>query len=103
MFYPTTCVGLRYGFPQDMFSGFSREHGYLRCLLAPEGSEYCRLSAQEVDLPASRIPTAFNALFRQRAGVSLLRLHVTPEGSAGILTGCPSGAPCGCPLGPDLP
>ena len=28
MFYPTTCVGLRYGSLQNMFSGFSREHGY---------------------------------------------------------------------------
>ena len=34
MFYPTTCVGLRYGPPQDLLSGFSREHGYQRCRLA---------------------------------------------------------------------
>ena len=103
MFYPTTCVGLRYGPQADVLSGFSREHGYLRCLLAPGGSEYCRLSARGVDLPASRIPTAFNALFRQRAEVSLLRLHVAPRGGAGILTGCPSDAPCGFSLGPDSP
>ena len=31
MFYATTCVGLRYGPPQDMLSGFSWEHGYHRC------------------------------------------------------------------------
>ena len=31
MFYPTTCVGLGYGSFQNMFSGFSREHGYLLC------------------------------------------------------------------------
>ena len=31
-------------------------------------------------------PTPFNRLFRQPAGLSLLRLHVTPQGSDGILT-----------------
>ena len=44
MFYPTTCVGLRYGFPQDMFSGFSREHGYLRCPIARGLSVLSRFS-----------------------------------------------------------
>ncbi|MBR6839889.1 MAG: hypothetical protein IKM82_04795, partial [Oscillospiraceae bacterium] len=29
---------------------------------------------------------AFNALFRQRAAVSLLRHHIAPQGSYGILT-----------------
>ncbi len=33
MFYPTTCVGLRYGSAEDMFSGFSRELGYHHCRL----------------------------------------------------------------------
>ena len=28
MFYPTTCVGLRYGPIVNMFSGFSREPDY---------------------------------------------------------------------------
>ncbi len=36
-------------------------------------------------LPSST-PTAFNAHFRQRAAVSLLRLHVAPMASHGILT-----------------
>ena len=36
-------------------------------------------------LPPST-PTAFNAHFRQRAAVSLLRHHVAPHGSHGILT-----------------
>ena len=31
--------------------------------------------------------TPFNGLFRQSAALSLLRLHVTPLGSTGILTG----------------
>ena len=34
MFYPTTCVGLRYGPLCDVLSGFSREHGYHLCRLA---------------------------------------------------------------------
>ena len=34
MFYPTTCVGLRYGPFQNMLSGFSREPDYHRCPLA---------------------------------------------------------------------
>ncbi len=34
MFYPTTCVRLRYGPRRDMLSGFSREYGYHRCRLA---------------------------------------------------------------------
>ena len=76
MFYPTTCVRLRYGPFSNMLSGFSREPDYLRYPLAPEGSRYCPVSASEVDLPASDIPTPFNALFRQCAGVSLLRLHI---------------------------
>ena len=76
MFYPTTCVRLRYGPSSNMLSGFSREPDYLRYPLAPEGSRYCPVSASEVDLPASDIPTPFNALFRQCAGVSLLRLHI---------------------------
>ena len=53
MFYPTTCVGLRYGPYADSFSGFSWEPDYRRCLLAPKGSQYCLRSARKVDLPAS--------------------------------------------------
>ena len=60
MFYATTCVGLRYGPHENVLSGFSWEHGYHRCRLAPGGSPYCRCSAPRVDLPAHGIPTAFN-------------------------------------------
>ena len=49
---------------------------------SPGGPVYCPVSAHPADLPAGRIPTRFNALFRQRAGVSLLRLHIT--GVAGL-------------------
>ena len=69
----------------------------------PGGAPYCLLSSREVDLPASPLTTGFNALFRQCAGVSLLRLHIAPEPGNGIFTVCPSDAPCGSSLGPDLP
>ena len=66
-------------------------------------SAYCPVSSRAVCLTAARLTTRFNALFRQRAGVSLLRRRIARKTGAGILTGCPSGAPCGSPLGPDLP
>ena len=34
-------------------SGFSREYGYLHCRLPPKGMPYSRVSARDVDLPAS--------------------------------------------------
>ena len=68
------------------FSGFSREYGYLRCHRYPKILVYCRSSARSVDLPANPIPKIFNALFRQGAAVSLLRLHITHIASSGILT-----------------
>ena len=40
---------------------------------------------------------------RLYADVSLLRHHVAPYKGIGILTDCPSDAPCGFSLGPDLP
>ncbi len=49
---------------------------------SPGGPVYCPVSAPRGDLPPRRLPTRFNALFRQRAGVSLLRLHIT--GNAGL-------------------
>ena len=78
-----------------MLSGFSREHDYHHCHLAPEGSVYCHVSASRVDLPALDLPTRFNALFRQCADVSLLRRHVADIKGNGIFTVCPSDAPCG--------
>ena len=38
------------------------------------------------DLPTLSAPTPFNHLFRQMAGLSLFRLHITPCASKGILT-----------------
>ena len=69
----------------------------------PEGSRYYPVSASRVDLPALDIPTRFNALFRQCADVSLLRRHIALLKGNGIFTVCPSAAPYGFALGPDLP
>ena len=40
MFYPTTCVRLRYGYHKDMLSGFSREYGYPRYQPLPKEAPY---------------------------------------------------------------
>ena len=103
MFYPTTCVRLRYGPLQDMLSGFSWEPVYHRCRIVPGDAPYCQVSSPQVDLRARGITTPFNALFRQCAGVSLLRRHIALRSGNGIFTVCPSAAPCGFALGPDLP
>ena len=64
----------------------------------PGGARYCPVSASSVDLPAGDLPTRFNVQFRLHAGVSLLRLHVTPERGNGIFTVCPSGRALRLPL-----
>ena len=69
----------------------------------PEGALYFPVSAPRGDLPPQCLPTRFNVLFRQHAGVSLLRRHIAPASGNGIFTVCPSDAPRGYSLGPDLP
>ena len=68
------------------FSGFSRQHDYQRCRIAPKGAPYCqgRLSARTC-LRGSA-PTPFNRLFRQAAAVPLLRPRITHTASNGMLT-----------------
>ena len=86
MFYPATCVRVRYGYHKDMLSGFSREYAYRRCWIPPEGTPYCQVRLERrICLPLSA-PTPFNGDFRRPAAVSLLRLHVAPMRSDGILT-----------------
>ena len=53
---------------------------------SPGGSRYCRASAPAVDLPAADLPSRFNALFRQCAGVSLLRLSFAAAAGNGMFT-----------------
>ena len=69
-----------------MLSGFSREYGYLRCQLPPKGRPYCQGRLSEWICLLRSTPTLFNGDFRRPAAVSLLRLHVAPEGSNGMLT-----------------
>ena len=40
MFYPTTCVRLRYGYHKDMLSGFSREYDYPHYQPLPKEAPY---------------------------------------------------------------
>ena len=68
------------------FSGFSRQYVYPCYCVVPKESAYCQVRISRwICLPRST-PTPFNRLFRQTAMVSLLRLHITHEGSNGILT-----------------
>ena len=69
-----------------MLSGFSRQYAYAHYQRSPEGLLYCQVRLwRRICLPPSA-STPFNRLFRQTAALSLLRLHVAPAGSTGILT-----------------
>ena len=50
MFNPTTCVRLRYGYLQDMLSGFSRWYDYMHSG-TPEGVPVLSGSTLRTDLP----------------------------------------------------
>ena len=68
------------------FSGFSWEYDYMRYWIVPKNAPYYQVRLSErICLPRST-STPFNGLFRQSAALSLLRLHITPIGSTGILT-----------------
>ena len=68
------------------FSGFSRQSDYPHYWIVPKDAPYYKVRISWwICLPRST-PTPFNRLFRQTAAVSLLRLHVTFNGSNGILT-----------------
>ena len=68
------------------FSGFSREYDYPHYQIPPRRTPYCQVQlGWWICLPSST-PTLFNGDFRRPAVVSLLRLHVAPCGSDGILT-----------------
>ena len=68
-----------------MLSGFSWEPGYIHIASCKHSAYYQVQLSGRICLPQST-STPFNYLFRQAAGLSLLRLHVTPYGSNGILT-----------------
>ena len=69
------------------FSGFSWEYAYTHYWIVPKNAPYYQVRLLRwICLPQST-STPFNGLFRQSAALSRLRLHVTPTGSTGILTG----------------
>ena len=69
-----------------MLSGFSWQYAYVHCYLVPKDAVYCQVRISWwICLPQST-PTPFNRLFRQTAALSLLRHHIAPWGSNGILT-----------------
>lgn len=86
MFYPSTCVGLRYGCRTDLRSGFSRQYGYRHYRGLPGKAPYYggRIGGR-TSLPPSAA-TPFNGVYRYPAAVSLLRRRVAPCGSNGMLT-----------------
>ena len=89
--HPTTCVGFRYGpaSPQAPGADFLGSLLLRRCRSVQAHRVLSGL-APCVSSAGSRLPP-FNALFGQRAGVSLLRLRSGSERSGcGILTACPS-------------
>ena len=67
-------------------SRFSREYDYPHYLRPPKGTQYCQVRLGMWICLHSSIPTPFNGLFRKSAEVSLLRLHIAPHGSNGMLT-----------------
>src|SRR3712207_7648898 len=69
-----------------MLSGFSRKYGYRRYWILPREAPYYQGRLSSRICLGQSTPTPFNGLFRQSAAVSLLRLHVAPIGSHGILT-----------------
>ena len=66
--------------------GFSREHGYRRCHFTRRLRVLSRLGSARGFACAPRHLTRFNGLFRQPAGVSLLRHPFAVTAGSGILT-----------------
>ena len=69
------------------FSGFSREYVYTHYYRFPKELVYYQVRLSLWICLQRSASTPFNGLFRQSAALSRLRLHVTPTGSTGILTG----------------
>ena len=68
------------------FSGFSREYVYVHYCIVPRNAAYCQVRLSPWICLRKSTSTPFNLLFRQKAVLSLLRPHVTPYDSNGILT-----------------
>ena len=65
-----------------------------RTVARPEGKAYCQVRLSPRICLGRSTPTPFNRLFRQPAALPLLRLHVAPCGSTGILTRSAIGLAC---------
>ena len=94
MFYPTTCVGFRYG-PRSVRTPGADFLGSLLLHRCRSARGPCVLSGlgRRVSATAYCLPP-FNAPFRRCAGVSLLRLRSgSLNKGCGILTACPSACP----------
>ena len=86
MFYPTTCVGLRYG----CFGGLSIAV-FLGSMItfvirSRKRSRYCQVRLEVWICLYLSTPTPFNRQFRLPAEVSRLRPRFSPQSSTGILT-----------------
>ena len=77
--------------------GFSREPVYHRYPIV-RGLSVLSASPFSAGLPTLNLTTAFNGRFRRPAGVSLLRLPIAAESSAGMLTGSSIGSSLRMPL-----
>ena len=75
------------GTSEVMFSGFSRQSAYPHYWIVPKDVPYCQVRLFPWICLRKSTSTLFIRLFRQLAALSRLRLHVTPKGSTGILTG----------------
>ena len=67
-------------------SGFSREYDYPRSRPPPRGPPYCQVRLGPRICLRPSAPTPFNAQFRLRAAVPLLRHRVAHGGSHGMST-----------------
>ena len=68
------------------FSGFSWKYDYTHYWIVPKNVPYYQVRLFLRICLQESTSTPFNHLFRQMAALSLLRLHITPKGSTGILT-----------------
>ena len=69
-----------------MLSGFSWESAYGRYQIVPKDALYCQGRLELRICLEFSTPTPFNRLFRQPAGLSLLRLHIALYASKGFFT-----------------
>ena len=97
-FSPSTCVGLRYGYPANN-SGFSWQSAHVLPYLFS-----VRVTSSDcvTDLPITLLPRLHRS-FHSRLTLSACVPTVLLQSSTGISTCCPSTTPFGLALGPDLP